>query len=263
MIFIRSLAFNLAFYLWTTFVLVVSIPLLVGPVRLIVHAHIVWTAGVVKLLAIAGIKVEFRGVERLPEPPFLIASKHQSAFDTLIYHAIIWNPAAVVKRELTWIPLYGWHIRRVGSIAIDRGGRDKAVRRMLRKAKALRDRGRVILIFPEGTRTAPGQRKPYLPGVAGLYRQLKVPVYPVALNSGLFWPRRRFMRYPGTIVIEVLDPIPPGLDRKHFMQILGDKIEDNSTRLVEEARANGVPSPAMPPPVDKSTAELVENGDEG
>jgi len=236
--FLRSLAFNVAFYLWTTIILLACLPLLLLPPRAIVKAHEIWTDGVILALRIAGIRVEFRGFDRLPEAPYILASKHQSALDTLIFHKMVDNPAAVLKRELTWIPLYGWYVRRVGTIEIDRKGRDKAIRHMFRKATRLRDAGRVFLIFPEGTRTAPGVRKPYLPGVAGLYRQLRIPVVPVALNSGCFWPRRTFRRFPGTVVIEALPAIEPGLDRKAFMDRLSTDIETASDRLLDEARAS-------------------------
>ena len=230
--FLRSLAFNIAFYLWTSVILIVCIPLLVLPHRLIVRAHELWTWGVIQALKIAGIKVEFRGFDRLPPAPFILASKHQSALDTLIFHKVIDNPAAVLKRELTWIPLYGWYIRRVGPIEIDRKAGDKALRHMFRKAQRFRDAGRIFLIFPEGTRTAPGQHAELKPGVAGLYRQLKIPVVPVALNSGCFWPRRTFRRFPGTVIIEALPAIQPGLDRATFMQRLSDDINKASDRLI-------------------------------
>jgi 1-acyl-sn-glycerol-3-phosphate acyltransferase len=236
---LRSLAFNIIFYVWTTIILIACLPLIVSA-RAIVKAHELWTAGVIAALRLAGIRVEFRGFEMLPEAPYILASKHQSALDTLIFHKKIDNPAAVLKRELTWIPLYGWYVRRVGTIEIDRKGKDKAVRHMFRKAMRFRDAGRVFLIFPEGTRTAPGRKVPYLPGVAGLYRQLKVPVVPVALNSGCFWPRRTFRRFPGTVVIEALPPIEPGLDRKTFMDRLTHDIETASDRLLEEARGGRI-----------------------
>lgn len=229
---LRSLAFNVVFYLWTSFILIICIPLLILPYRLIVRAHEVWTWGVIQALKIAGIRVEFRGFDRLPPAPFILASKHQSALDTLIFHKVIDNPAAVLKRELTWIPLYGWYIRRVGTIEIDRKAGDKAVRHMFKKAKRFRDNGRIFLIFPEGTRTAPGQHAELKPGVVGLYRQLKIPVVPVALNSGCFWPRRTFMRMPGTVIIEALPAIEPGLDRATFMQRLSDDINAASDKLI-------------------------------
>lgn len=239
MILLRSLLFNVGFYLWTTVILLICFPLLLGPPAWIVAAHEIWTNGIIGLLRIVDIRVEFRGFDRLPEPPYILASKHQSALDTLIFHKKVYNPAAVLKRELTWIPFYGWYVRKVGTIQIDRKGRDRALRRMLKKAARFRDQGRVILIFPEGTRTSPGQRKRYTSGVAGLYRHLQVPVVPVALNSGLFWPRRKFLRFPGTVVIECLDPIPPGLDRKTFMTRLTDAIEGETDRLIEEAGKAG------------------------
>jgi 1-acyl-sn-glycerol-3-phosphate acyltransferase len=134
-------------------------------------------------------------------------------------------PAFVLKRELLSIPLFGWYLRKVGMIAVDRAAGASALRNMARQASEAFAEGRSILIFPEGTRVPPGESRPYHPGVAALYTQLKVPVVPVALNSGLFWGRRSFVKRPGTVTVQFLPPIPPGLDRKAFMRELESRIE--------------------------------------
>ncbi|HEX9569826.1 MAG TPA: lysophospholipid acyltransferase family protein, partial [Rhodospirillales bacterium] len=188
---------------------------------------------------LAGIGYEVRGRERLPEPPCILAVKHQSAWDTLIWHLIADDPAIVMKRELLALPIYGAYCRKTEMIAVDRKAGASAMRAMLEAARAAAAAGRPIVIFPQGTRTAPGTptaAAPYLPGVSALYRGLGLPVVPVALNSGLFWPRRSFLRRPGRIVLEYLEPIPPGLPRAAFMAELEGRIETATRRLEVEAR---------------------------
>jgi len=145
------------------------------------------------------------------------------------------NPALILKQELLYIPLYGQYVKKAGMIPIRRSDGPKALRTMLRRASEAVKAGRHLIIFPEGTRAAPGARNPYMPGVAGLYSHLDVPCVPVALNSGLFWPRRKLHRKPGTIIVEFLPPIAPGLDRKTFMTELENRIEGATDRLLAEA----------------------------
>jgi 1-acyl-sn-glycerol-3-phosphate acyltransferase len=184
-----------------------------------------------------GIEFEVRGRENLPtNGPFIIASKHQSAWDTLIYNIIVLDCAYVVKRELFWFPFFGWFLRRVGMIGIDRKGGASTLKELVADCKACLAAGRSIVIFPQGTRTTPGSQNHYLPGVAALYTNCNVPVVPTALNSGMFWPRRTFLKYPGTVVIEFLPVIEPGLRRSEFSALLEKAIEPATTRIEEEAR---------------------------
>lgn len=237
MLMLRSALFNLAFYLWTAVMMILFLPAIVGPRIVIVRGMEWWSDGVMWLArALAGLKVEIRGAEHLPQGSCLLAVKHQSAWDTVKAHHLGSDPAIVMKAELLWIPLYGWYSKKVGMIAVDRTAGAKALKGMLAAARAAAAAGRPIVIFPQGTRVAPGTTAPYQPGVAALYRDLGVPVVPVALNSGLFWPRRQFLRRPGTIVVEYLAPIPPGLDRRRFMAELETAIETATDRLVAEAR---------------------------
>jgi len=145
------------------------------------------------------------------------------------------DPAYIFKRELMWIPIFGWYAWKSDMIPVDRGARGGALAGMIARARVEFARGRQIIIFPEGTRTAPGAPQAYKQGVAHLYAECGVPCLPVALNSGLFWPRRKFLRYPGTIVLEVLDPIAPGLDRATFAQRMEQDIEAATARLIAEA----------------------------
>jgi len=234
MILLRSLAFNVVFWVWTVCVHVPGLVLLIpGVPRLwIIAAGRVWIAGVMVLLRVAaGIDDQIRGRENLPDGPCLIAAKHQSAWDTLIFNLLLNDPSFVLKRELLFVPFFGWYLKRYGIVAIDREGGSKALRKMVAESQQITATGRKLIIFPEGTRVAPGDSKPYHPGVAALYRELQLPVVPVALTSGLHWGRRAFRKVPGTIRLEFLPPIPPGMDRKAFMRRLGDDLESASERL--------------------------------
>jgi 1-acyl-sn-glycerol-3-phosphate acyltransferase len=201
---------------------------------------------------IVGTKFEVRGHDNLLQGPVLVAAKHQSAWDTFALIPQLSDPALIMKRELLWIPFYGWFSAKLEMIFVNREAGPKALRQMVRDAKARADDGREIVIFPEGTRRAPGAAPDYKPGAFLLYDQLKVPCIPVALNSGLFWPRRSVMRYPGTIVVEFLEPIPPGLNRAEFSQRLQDVIERASDRLLAEAAA----APNAPPLPDVAQDRL-------
>jgi 1-acyl-sn-glycerol-3-phosphate acyltransferase len=236
MIKLRALLFNALYLLWTAVMHIVCLPLLLAPARVIHAAGKFWIAGSLALLKLCvGLGVREIGSEHLPGQPVLFAVKHQSAWETLYLSWRLNHPAFVLKKELLHIPLFGWFLRRVGMIAIDRSGKAAALKKMVADAKAIFAQGRPVIIFPEGTRVAPGAHRPYQPGIAALYAQLDVPVVPVALNSGLFWGRKAILKKPGTITIEYLPPIPPGLDRKSFMRELESRIEGASNRLAVEA----------------------------
>lgn len=232
----RSIVFGILFYATTVLFLVVCSPLLFGPRK--------WTMAALKLHArtelwllrhIAGLDFEVRGLQKLPQPPFVVASKHQSAWDTFALIPLFSDPALLMKRELFWIPLYGWFSAKFEMIPVDRDRGPAALRPMLRAAEARAGEGREILIFPEGTRRAPGAPPDYKTGIVLLYNALKIPCVPVALNSGVFWPRRSWKRKPGTILVEILDPIPPGLPKAEFMNRLQTAVESASNRLMDEA----------------------------
>lgn len=235
---IRSNLFNLAFYVWSVFMVLLFAPALLLPWRVMVWGQRRWARGVNWLMRVlAGIRVEIRGLENLPDGGCIVASKHQSAWDTLIWHDVLDDPAVVLKRELLWIPIYGWMCLKTRMIPVDRKAGTKALRQMALDAERAVAAGRPIVIFPQGTRTAAGvgaDEVPYQAGVSALYRAANVPVVPVALNSGMFWPRRRLDRRPGTIVLEFLEPIPPGLPRKEFQRLLPERIEAATRRLERE-----------------------------
>jgi 1-acyl-sn-glycerol-3-phosphate acyltransferase len=179
--------------------------------------------------------MEVRGKEKLLPGPVIAASKHQAAWDTFALIPLLRDPALVMKAELLSIPLYGRFCRKFELIPIQRELGPSALREMVREAKGRAAQGREILIFPEGTRKSPGSAPDYKPGIVLLYQSLGLPVCPMALNSGMFWPRHSFLRYPGTIVVEFLDPIPPGLAKHDFMARLQSSIEEASARLKAEA----------------------------
>jgi 1-acyl-sn-glycerol-3-phosphate acyltransferase len=236
MLSLRSLAFNIAFYLWTAIVAIPALPILLLPPEATYRLSRLWGRGVMWLAAhIVGLTYEIRGCEHVPAGPVIYAFKHQSAFETLLFAILIPRFGGVFKRELLWLPFVGWYMWRARMIPIDRAAGAAALRRMLARAREVVAEGRSIVVMPEGTRTAPGTHRPYHPGVAALYRDLGLPVVPVALNSGMFWARRAFIKRPGRIALEFLEPIAPGLDRKRFMAELETRIETASERLRKEA----------------------------
>ncbi|WP_374379128.1 lysophospholipid acyltransferase family protein [Dongia sp.] len=236
MIAIRALIFNILYLAWSTAMHIICLPLLLAPASAILCAARIWIGGALWLLKVCvGLGAREVGAENLPHEPVLFAVKHQSAWETLYLSKRLGNPAFILKKELLLIPVFGWFLARSGMIAIDRSGKAAALKKMVADAKATFAKGRPVVIFPEGTRVAPGQAKPYQPGIAALYAQLGVPVVPVALNSGLFWGRKAVLKKPGTITIEYLPPIQPGLDRKTFMRELESRIEGAANRLAAQS----------------------------
>ncbi len=233
---LRAALFNAAFFIGTALIGVAGLPVLLLPWRASMWFGRLWSRTMLALLrAIVGLDGEVRGREHLPPGPCLVAMKHQSAWDTLMLPVLFGDPAVVIKRELQLVPLYGWYATRAGSIFVDRKGGAAAMRRMLKAARRAVAAGRKIVIFPQGTRTAPGKRSPYQPGVAGLYQALGLPLVPAAVNSGLYWGRRAFLKRRGRIVVEFLPAIPPGLPRRRLMAELEARIEAAADRLAAEA----------------------------
>jgi 1-acyl-sn-glycerol-3-phosphate acyltransferase len=229
---LRSLAFNVGWYLGTTVLAIVGFPLLLAPRRWVVAWARAWIAFILWWLRVTvGLSHRIVGRENLPDGPAILAAKHQSSWETLAFTLLFDDIAIVLKRELLFIPVVGWAMARAGNIAVARGDGGSALRGLVKQAKAAIGQRQSIVIFPEGTRVAPGDHKPYQVGIAALYRQLGVPVVPIALNSGLFWGRRKWVKLPGTITLQILPPIPPGLSREAFMSTLRDRIESATTGL--------------------------------
>lgn len=254
---VRSLLFNLAFYATTTVLLIVAaVPFLLMSQRTAVNFARLWGRICTFLLrVIAGVRVEIRGREHIPTGGAIVASKHQSALETFALLPPLPFPTFVLKQELKWIPLFGLYTITSGMIHVNRGGGASTLRDLVARSREEIAKDRQIIIFPEGTRRRPAAPPDYHYGVARLYKSLDVPVVPVALNSGLFWPRRSLWRYPGVVVIEFLPPIAPGLDVKNFAERLQTTVEAASDALLAEAAAA-----ADPPPIpDEARDRLAAN----
>lgn len=232
MLWIRSLLFNIAFFTWTIGLCLVGMWTLFLPVKAFTFMVHVWASGVAFLERnIINLHYLVVGTRNIPRGSCIIAAKHQSAWETYKLYRILGDPAVVMKDEITRVPVLKWYSSKSGMIPIDRSSRVHSLSRMTKAALAARAAGRKIVIFPQGTRVAPGDKKPYKSGVAALYKDLDIPIVPMALNSGLFWPRKSFIKKPGMIRVEFLPPIPAGLPRAEMMQRLEAELEEASDNL--------------------------------
>lgn len=234
---VRSLLFVLWLYLSMVIFAIGLSPALLMPHGAAMGVIRLWSKFVLfGLRWIAGVKVEVRGLEHRPAGSALIAAKHQGMLDVIAPFAFLDDACFVMKKELMPLPFFGWFAWKTRMIAVDRSAHSKALKDMVRQARARHAEGRQILIFPEGTRGEIGAAPDYKPGIAALYRDLDSPCWPVATNSGVHWPAHGFKRYPGTIVFEFLPPIPAGLKRAEFMAELERRIETASTALLTPNR---------------------------
>jgi 1-acyl-sn-glycerol-3-phosphate acyltransferase len=230
---LRSLIFTLWLYLSMVVFAVGLSPALLMPHRVAMSVIKLWARFVLfGLRWIAGVRVEVRGLEHRPTGPALIAAKHQGMLDVVAPFAFLDDPCFVLKKELMPLPFFGWFAWKTQMIAVDRAAHAKALKDMVRQTRARLADQRQILIFPEGTRTVPGEPADYKPGVAAIYRDLDAPCWPIATNSGVHWPAHGFKRHPGLVVFEFLPPIPAGLKRAEFMAELEGRIETASTALL-------------------------------
>jgi 1-acyl-sn-glycerol-3-phosphate acyltransferase len=235
---VRSIAFNALFYLNTVLWLILGLPTFFLPYRATVWIAKSWGRVNLVLLRVAGIDYELRGCEKIPAGPLIVASKHQSAWETFALLPLFDNPLFIVKRELMWIPVFGWLMRKGRMVPVDRSAGSQALIAMTERARIELADGRQLIIFPEGTRRPAGAEPRYKYGVAHLYAAEGVPCLPVALNSGLFWPRRSLRLRPGTVIVEFLDPIAPGLDKDAFFGRLQSVIEEATARLLAEGKTS-------------------------
>ena len=231
-IWLKSLLFLVFFNLTMVVLGIVSLPFLLLPISIGRPYALSWLRMQFWALRwFCGLNFRVTGLENIPNQPVILASKHESAWDTFVFLYLAINPVYVLKKELFLVPFYGWWGRKMGMIGVDRGGHSAALRKLLSESKAALQSGRHLVIFPQGTRTMAGSGKPYQSGVYAIYRDSQVPVVPVALNSGVYWPKRSIKRYPGTIALSFLPAIPPGLSRAEFMERLEQQIESESLRL--------------------------------
>ncbi|MFC1659653.1 lysophospholipid acyltransferase family protein [Pseudomonadota bacterium] len=248
MLFIRSLLFSLFFIILTSLTVILLSPFLVFRNHKVGDfVGCLWSATIVWILKVTvKIRYEIRGMDNLPRSTnFIIACKHESMWETIIMHTIFGNPVFILKRQLTWIPFFGWHLRNTSHISVNRGGAAQALRSTIKQAKVYLKKKRNIVIFPQGTRVEPDAKTeeyPYKPGIAGIFAATQYPVVPAALNSGFFWGKRRFIKRPGTIILEFMRPInySKNFDKKIFMKKLKNKIETKSAELFEEANREWV-----------------------
>lgn len=233
----RSLLFNIAFYLNTFIQIIFYLPVLLLPRRYIWIPVRSWAFATHWLLKkICGIDHEIIGFEKVPPGGIIVASKHQSAWETYTIAAMLPDPTFVLKRELQWIPLFGWYTMKARLIPVNRGARQAALDQITQVGRQRMKERRQIIIYPEGTRRPVGAEPSYKYGVAHLYGELDVPCVPVALNSGLYWPRRSLRMTPGTVRMEFLDPIEPGMPKLEFLKHLEEVIETATARLVEQGK---------------------------
>lgn len=239
---LRSLVFNLFTVGWTLLMGLAFLPLLVLPQRWMIPGIRLWALGIIaSARVIVGITWRVEGIENLPDGPLILASKHQSAWETLFFPVLLSRPVFILKKELLSLPVIGWYMRRGRMIAIDRKAGGAALKQVLRGAERVLGEGGQIILFPEGTRVAPGATKPYQPGIAALYHRFGdrgVPVVPVTLNSGTFWARQAWIKRPGEVVVKIFPPLPPGLPKDEFLETLRQTIDG--------------PLLAAPPPQDES-----------
>lgn len=232
MLILRSLIFSIFFYGFFAVSAVLAAGIsLISPKSLPPFTRFWSRSWLAMYRAICGVNYEVRGIQNMPHGGCLLAMKHQSVWDTCALFAIFDRPVYVLKSELMFIPFFGWALARLGCIPVKRGTGKSALDNMIRGTRVALTESKQVVIFPEGTRTMIGQAANYKTGISHLYTALEVACVPVALNSGAFWPRRKFLRPPGTIIVEVLSPIPPGLSRQRMFDLMVSNIEAASERL--------------------------------
>lgn len=244
MLAIRRVLFAIWLYLSMPVVAIGLSPALVLPERLAMGVIKIWARVVLfGLRWIMGITVEVRGLEHRPTGAALVAPKHQSMLDIVAPFTVLDRACFVLKKELIYTPFLGWFAAKTRMIPVDRSAHAKALKDMVRHARARLAEDRQIIIFPEGTRVQPGAEPDYKPGVAAIYRDLDGPCWPVATNSGEHWPAKGIKFVPGHVVFEYVPPLPAGLKRAEFMARLEESIETASNRL---SSARPVPAPEVP-----------------
>ena len=238
---LRSALYNIAFYLNLVLWCAVAFPTLVLPRRQFMWVAHMWGVSSLWLLKIiARTDVRWNGLEHLGEGGCIVASKHQSAWETFALFAVLKDPAFILKRELTFIPFFGWYLLKGDMIPVRRGQTDReGLAELGRKAKEAVAAGRQLIIFPEGTRRPAGAPPDYKSGVAHIYAATGARCVPIALNSGLYWPRRALLKRPGTVEVEILEPISAGMRPKAFLALLRERIETVSARLLEQGLREG------------------------
>ena len=233
MIYIRSILFNIFFYLGISFVFIIALPTLVLPPKFALFFGKVLGHYVILLLKlILKTKVEFKETKQIPTRNFFVASSHQSIFETFVLQTIIKNPIFILKKELLKIPLFGRYLKKIGCIEIVRNTTTRDNLGFFDRIKnSVVKNQRPLIIFPQGTRTKYDEYLPFKKGVAKMYEILNITCLPIAHNSGKVWPKKGFLKYPGKITISILKPIEPGLDGKNFTKLLENKIYNEIKKI--------------------------------
>lgn len=268
MIVLRSTLFNLLFYALTAAACILALPALLLPRGAALWVLVTYQKALFLVeRVVMGITLEVRGRENIPaHGAYLVAAKHQSPYETMKLHLIFPNPSVVLKKELMEIPLWGWYAARIGMIPIDRSAKSEAMKSLIRGAHLAIAEERPIVIFPQGTRVAVGQSakdRPYRHGVARIQEATGLPILPMALNSGLFWPRKGWLRRPGTVVFSILPPIAPGKSVAETMAEIEKIIEDETEKLVRDSSVSPpAPAPTIAPTPAPTTAPAPGAHDE-
>lgn len=253
MLFIRSTLFNVAFYINTIGRLLMMLPVfLFGTSTQNLQQAKKWASSSSWLLEkIAGTHIEIEGLENLPEGGFIFAAQHQSFWDTFAFMPLLDSPVFIYKKELNRIPLFGHCLKKTNMISVDRSARGKAMAGVLKGARReVSQNGRQLFIFPEGTRRPVGAALEYKFGVGRIYEDVQMPVVPVALVSGLFWPRNSYLRHPGRFKAKILPPIEAGLSVEEVMTKLIAVTEAASDQILLEAVQDN-PDLALPKKVQE------------
>jgi 1-acyl-sn-glycerol-3-phosphate acyltransferase len=235
---IPSIIFSIFINLWGAIIPILYFPVFItGSSKLADKGAKAWSVGAIwALKKLCRIDFEVLGKENLPQGPFIVACKHQSMWETIIMHLIFHRPAYCFKKELIHVPFYGWFLRKMTGVQVDRKGGASALKSLVKQAKRYLSEGHVVILFPQGTRVPVGgelEKYPYQAGITALYLSCNVPVVPAALNSGLFWPKHQAKKNPGKITLKFLEPINPGLPKKEFLEKLQIATEAESKRLCE------------------------------
>jgi 1-acyl-sn-glycerol-3-phosphate acyltransferase len=235
---VTSIAFWIFINAWGAIIPILYLPaFIIKSSRLADHGAKLWSkVGLLMLKKLCKIDYELVGMEKLPKEPCIIACKHQSMWETIVMHLVVNRPAYIYKKELEKIPFYGWFLKVMTGIAVDRNGGATALKDLIKETKAHLSTGHFVVIFPQGTRVPVGAKTteyPYQPGIAAMYSSCNTKVVPAALNSGMFWAKGRLLKKPGKIILEFLDPIEPGLSRKEFMSKLEEVTEKRSDELIK------------------------------
>lgn len=231
---IRSLLFNFFYITWTLIIGILFLPIIFFPTDIIILVvGKIWAKGLYFFLKIfCNLKIDLRGLHNIPNQPAIFASKHQSALETFMFHILVHKPVFVLKKELLDLPVFGFYLKKMGMIAIDRNGGMRSLKLLLKEVQEKINQGYSIIIFPEGTRTKPGETIDYNAGITAIYNLKVASVIPIALNTGVFWPKDSFLKKPGKFVIEFLPKIPNNLDKKEFLSTLQNIIETKSKELL-------------------------------